>query len=143
MAAKKILVAYDGSEAAQKALNIMISIAEEFPEVDIVLVHVVRIISSGGVASGIDTVVMDAAQNILTELETIASSLPNSVDVKLLKGSSPADLIVNCAKEENVDLIIMGSRGMGGVKGYIGSVSYGVVKNSPVTVMVAKVHNEE
>lgn len=143
MAAKKILVAYDGSEASQKALNIMLTIAEEYPEVDVVLVHVLRILSTGGVASGIDTVAFDAAQPIITELETIAESLPNNVEVKLLKGTSPADLIVNCAAETGADLIIMGSRGVGGVKGYLGSVSYGVVKNSPVTVMIAKVHNGE
>ena len=32
----------------------------------------------------------------------------------------------------------MGSRGKGGVKGYLGSVSYGVVQESPVAVLIAK-----
>lgn len=62
----------------------------------------------------------------------------NPTEVKVLKGTSPADLIVNCAKEEGCDLIIMGSRGQGGVKGFLGSVSYAVTKESPVTVLIAK-----
>ncbi len=56
----------------------------------------------------------------------------------MLKGTSPADLIVNCAKDEGCDLIIMGSRGQGGVKGFFGCVSYAVTKESPITVLIAK-----
>ena len=37
-------------------------------------------------------------------------------------------------KEEGCDLIIMGSRGQGGVKGFLGSVSYAVTKESPIDV---------
>ena len=70
--------------------------------------------------------------------EAIAAELPNPAEVKVLKGTSPADLIVNCAKDEGCDLIIMGSRGQGGVKGFLGSVSYAVTKESPVTVLIAK-----
>ncbi|MFR5093258.1 MAG: universal stress protein [Adlercreutzia equolifaciens] len=58
-------------------------------------------------------------------------------EVKVLKGTSPADLIVNCAKEEGCDLIIMGSRGQGGVKGFLGSVSLPSPRNRPVTVLIA------
>ena len=72
------------------------------------------------------------------ELEAIAADMVNPTEVKVLKGTSPADLIVNCAKEEGCDLIIMGSRGQGGVKGFLGSVSYAVTKESPVTVLIAK-----
>ncbi|WP_295999693.1 universal stress protein [uncultured Adlercreutzia sp.] len=46
--------------------------------------------------------------------------------------------MVNCAKDEGCDLIIMGSRGQGGVKGFLGSVSYAVTKESPMTVLIAK-----
>ena len=40
--------------------------------------------------------------------------------------------------EEGCDLIIMGSRGQGGVKGFLGSVSYAVVQGSPIAVLIAK-----
>ncbi len=138
MGTKKILIAYDGSQPAQKALSIMSELAKIDADIQVVLVHVMRLFSSGAAAAGIDTVVMDEAAPIKAELDRIAQSLPNKTEVKILKGSSPADLILNCAQDEGVDMIIMGSRGKGGVKGYLGSVSYAVVKDSPVTVMIAK-----
>ena len=119
---KKILVAYDGSAPSHRALEVMREIAAQNPAVEVVLVHVMRLFSSGSAAAGMDTVMVDDAMAIREELE----------------GTSPADLIVNCAKEEGCDLIIMGSRGRGGVKGFLGSVSYAVTKESPVTVLIAK-----
>ena len=104
MWSRKILVAYDGSEPSRKALDIVREIAGSDPSIKVVLVHVMRLFSSGAAAAGIDTVIMDEPD----------------------------------AREEECDLIIMGSRGKGGVKGYLGSVSYAVVKDSPITVMIAK-----
>lgn len=134
----KVLVAYDGSEPAKRAIEVMRGISEHSPETEVILVHVMRLFSSGAAAAGIDTVVMDDAPDIRSELEEVAASLPSKVDIQILKGSSPADLILNCAQEKGADLIVMGSRGMGGVKGFLGSVSYAVVKESPITVMIAK-----
>ena len=120
---KKILVAYDGSAPSHRALEVMREIAAQNPAVEVVLVHVMRLFSSGSAAAGMDT---------------IAADMVNPTEVRVLKGTSPADLIVNCAKEEGCDLIIMGSRGQGGVKGFLGSVSYAVTKESPMTVLIAK-----
>ena len=127
----KILVAYDGSAPSHRALEVMREIAQSNPAAEVVLVHVMRLFSSGSAAACVDTVMVE-------ELEAIAAELPNPAEVKVLKGTSPADLIVNCAKDEGCDLIIMGSRGQGGVKGFLGSVSYAVTKESPVTVLIAK-----
>ncbi len=138
MWSKRILVAYDGSRPSQKALDIARDIARTDADVEVLIVHIVRLFSSGGAAAGIDTVILDEVETIKAELDELAAALPNAARVIILKGSSPADLILNCARDEQADLIIMGSRGKGGVKGYLGSVSYAVVKDSPVTVMIAK-----
>ncbi|NGM17156.1 universal stress protein [Xiamenia xianingshaonis] len=135
---KKVLVAYDGSAPSHKALEVMKGIAEQDPGVEVLLVHVMRLYSTGSAAAGVDTVALDDASAIKSELEAIAATLGNASAVKVLKGTSPADLIVGCAKREGCDLIIMGSRGKGGVKGFLGSVSYAVTKESPVTVLIAK-----
>ncbi len=121
----KVLVAYDGSAPSRKALDLARSIGEQDAGVELVLVHVVKLYSSGAAGVGMDTVFM-------------ADALRNPASVRLLKGSSPADLIVRCAEDEGCDLIVMGSRGQGGVKGYLGSVSYAVVQGSPIAVLVAK-----
>lgn len=134
----KILVAYDGSAPSRRALELAAQIAGADPSVELVMAHVMRLFSSGAAAAGIETVVMDDAAAVRAEMEAVAELLPNPTSVRLLRGTSPADLIVGCALEEGCDLIVMGSRGQGGVKGYLGSVSYAVTKESPVTVLIAK-----
>ncbi len=47
-------------------------------------------------------------------------------------------VILEHAKENNSDLIIMGSRGLSGVKEYLGSVSHYVVQHSSVPVLIIK-----
>ena len=135
---RKILVAYDGSAPSRRALELAAQIAGADRSVELVLTHVMRLFSSGAAAAGIDAVIMDDAESVRAEMEAVAEMLPNPASVRLLRGTSPADLIVNCALEEGCDLIVMGSRGQGGVKGYLGSVSYAVTKESPVTVLIAK-----
>ncbi len=134
----KVLVAYDGSAPSHKALDVARRIGEDNPRVELVLVHVMRLYVSGAIGSGMDTVLLADAEPVREEMQRVANSLNNPTAVRLLRGSSPADLIVRCAKEEGCDLIIMGSRGQGGVKGYLGSVSYAVVQSSPIAVLVAK-----
>lgn len=135
---KRILVAYDGSAPSRKALELASQIASQDSAIEVILVHVMRLYSSGSAAIGMDTVMMDDASDVLEELQALADELSNPATVELLKGTSPADLIVERAKSAGCDLIIMGSRGKGGVKGYLGSVSYAVTKESPVTVLIAK-----
>ncbi len=134
----RVLVAYDGSEPSERALEMVSRMVVNDTDMEVILVHAVLLFSSGAAATGIDTVLLDDVSPIQDKLQSIASSLASNARIKILRGSSPADLIVRCAIEEECDLIIMGSRGRGGVKGYLGSVSYAVVKDSPISVLIAK-----
>lgn len=134
----RVLVAYDGSEPSERALEMVSRMVVNDTDMEVILVHVVLLFSSGAAATGIDTVLLDDVSPIQDKLQSIAGSLTSNARIKILRGSSPADLIVRCAIEEECDLIIMGSRGRGGVKGYLGSVSYAVVKDSPISVLIAK-----
>lgn len=134
----KILVAYDGSAPSHKAIDLARCISSENSQIELVLAHVARLYSSGAIGVAMDTVLMADVEPVRTELQEIADSLENPAKVRILRGSSPANLIVKCAKEEQCDLVIMGSRGQGGVKGYLGSVSYAVVQSSPIAVLIAK-----
>lgn len=138
MDGKKVLVAYDGSAASLKAVRIAREIASVDPTLHVTLVHVMRIYSASVGAGGIDLAVLEDAELMQEDLEEMAATFDCDTQVKVLKGTSPADLIINCANELDIDLIVMGSRGQGGVKGYLGSVSYKVVKDSPITVLIAK-----
>ena len=134
----KILVAYDGSKAAEKALATALEFARSDPSIELVFAHVMKIFGSDIAGDAVDQVFIARSQELIEALDQKAAECANPTKVLLLKGSSPATLLVECAKEEGCDLIVMGSRGNGGVRGYLGSVSYGVVQSSPVTVMVTK-----
>ncbi len=131
----KVLVAYDGSAPSAKAIDLARSIAAQDSQVELLLVHVFKLY---GMGTGAETVLLDEANRVLADLQRIAEEVPNEAHAQLLKGTSPAELILKYARDENCDLIIMGSRGQGGVKGYLGSVSYAVVQGSPVAVLIAK-----
>ena len=121
----KVLVAYDGSAPSAKALHLARSIGAQDESVELVFAHVVKLY---GLGTGAETVLLDEAKKVLVEM----------AHAHLLKGSSPADLLLKCAQDEGCDLIVMGSRGQGGVKGFLGSVSYAVVQGSPIAVLIAK-----
>ena len=131
----KVLVAYDGSAPSAKALHLARSIGARGRE------RRARVRPCGEAVRpghGAETVLLDEAKKVLVEMEQLADEVPNKAHAHLLKGSSPADLLLKCAQDEGCDLIVMGSRGQGGVKGFLGSVSYAVVQGSPIAVLIAK-----
>ena len=132
---KRVLVAYDGSNAARKAVDKAYAIAEEEPEASFMFVHVMKLYAMG---TGAETVLIEDANETFAELKGLVAPLGERAEAKMLRGSSPADLILRCAADEGCDLIVMGSRGRGGVKGYLGSVSYAIVQGSPVAVLITK-----
>lgn len=134
----KILVAYDGSAPSRRALDLASSIAAQDSSVELVLVHVMKLYAAGAATVGVEAVFAEDAEGSLSDMQRALVGFPNKATTRLLKGTSPADLILKCAEDEGCDLIIMGSRGKGGVKGYLGSVSYAVVQKSPVAVLIAK-----
>ena len=59
-----------------------------------------------------------------------------------MEETSPGAQIVSYASDNNCDLIIMGSRGLGVLRGMLGSVSYGVLRSAEILVLVAKKDEE-
>jgi nucleotide-binding universal stress UspA family protein len=60
------------------------------------------------------------------------------VSTKLLEGR-PSEKIVEEAKAEGIDAIIMGSRGLGGIKEFfLGSASHRVADQAPCPVLIVK-----
>ena len=139
----KILVAYDGSAPADKAVEIASEMAESRQDARIVFAHVLKIADCGAGDFAVSQAICGDAKEISAKLEKLAAPFGERAEVRLLKGSSPASLIVRCCKEEGCDVIVMGSRGMGGVKGYLGSVSNAVLRESDVCVVIAKADRTE
>ena len=128
----KILVATDGSEHAKKVINHAINIAAPIQAEVIVLT--VEDWTAVDRDSGAKT--KDAVES------AVAAFKKNNITVTPLirKGTKrPADVIVEVANEKDVDLIILGSRGLRGIKEvFLGSVSHRVVNLAEKNVMIVK-----
>ena len=146
---KKILVAIDGSETAEKALDFAVDLAGKY-SAEIALITVFDVISDSLIARGMVFApkgttkyieqLKDIHQKILIEAVKKTKKLKRGLKIskKLVTGRA-ADKIVETAKEENFDLIVIGSRGLGGIKEFfLGSVSDRVADEAPCPVLIVK-----
>ena len=122
----KILVGVDGSDYSTWALMEAISIAKKFSgHVKVITVH------KRGQEDEAKKTQLKAKQ--LLEEEKIDSSL------SAILGSNPSRALVDTAKNENFNLIVVGSRGLGSAAAFIlGSVSKQVVSKASCDVLVVK-----
>jgi nucleotide-binding universal stress UspA family protein len=139
---KHIMVAYDGSEQSKAALKLATEIALDDPSIEVSFVHAlveVGVLSAGiGGFVALEGELADEAHEIAKYLEKVAATLPNATQVKVLRGFSPADLMINYARKHNVDTIVMGSRGKGGFIGYLGSASLTIAQKFEGQLLIAK-----
>ena len=68
---------------------------------------------------------------------------PQRVTYHVLEAPDPAEAIIDYARANRVDHIIVGCRGLSGLRRYLGSVSTRVVAEAPCSVTVVKVPREE
>ena len=81
----------------------------------------------------------ESHQRILSEAVNIVKN--NQPDMKVetrLEEGRPSDVIVEIAKQEDVDLIVMGSRGTGGIVGFLGSTSRHVIEARTKPILIVK-----
>lgn len=136
---KKILVPTDFSDNANNALSFAIALANRF-ETDIILYHVYRIGTSAAekFKSTVDEIVREDKMKALEQiLEKFRPTLEKgSLQGQIARGHIE-DLIVDKAKKEKFDLIVMGSEGETGLGTLLfGSTSLEVTRRSSVPVVV-------
>ncbi len=143
----KILVAIDGSQPSMDAAEYAIEMAKK-DAAQIITVTVNRIpLSSYGLAtpegelkSTQDKEIIRESKEWFANLDQIAKQ--NNVELKteLINSQMSIDgTIVEYAETEDVDLIIMGTRGRSGFKKLLlGSIASSVVTYSPCPVMIVK-----
>ena len=150
---KKILVALDGSEPAGKALDFALNLAEKY-SAEILLLsafqpvivpmtspQITAVPHIPPVAVGTYSKELKAIhEKVLSEALKKAKKIkPNlEISTKLVEGR-PSEKIVETAKEGNFDIIVMGSRGLGGIKAFfLGSVSDRVADEATCPVLIVK-----
>jgi nucleotide-binding universal stress UspA family protein len=122
----KILVGVDGSEQSKKALNEAVIIAKCFSG----SIKAVTIYEQG---------MENKAGKILSEAEQVLEKEKVEHTTLSILGSKPARALQNIAKQENFNLIVVGSRGLGSKASLLlGSVSRQVVTDAECNVLVVK-----
>ena len=159
---KKILVPYDGSKPSEKAVKQAVELANNFSgRSEIILLNVVQEvvlppvmfetprfrskitgneITAAGLVKELCQQMKEAGIKMLNEKrQQISAKMQNNVEVKtkVLIGY-PSDRIIEYAREENVDLIIIGNVGLSGASKFraLGSVSRSVSERASCPVII-------
>jgi len=149
----KVLFATDGSDAAEATAVVLAGLP--FPEgSELTILN----IAWSGVTDIPDRYAMEVNDAMKAELAKIriaenekAEKIVDRANERLagrfaavhglIKGGDPTDEVLKAAGEMKADLIAIGSRGLRGVKGRLGSVSRRVLGRAPCCVLIGKERN--
>jgi nucleotide-binding universal stress UspA family protein len=135
---KHILVAIDGSRYSQQALPTAIEVARHF-DADVFVVHVAEHDRGRAAAYTIESPA--EATRLVGEAVKKAKDAGVSAKGELLDRAAGhvATAIVEAAAANDIDLIVMGSRGLSDAQGImLGSVTHKVIQTADVPVLVAR-----
>jgi nucleotide-binding universal stress UspA family protein len=132
---EKLLTAVDGSKYADKAVEYAVQLAKNY-NAKLALIHVEedKLIRVGG--PQVENCVGTVGECILKDAATKLKGV--SFDKKLEYGS-PADVIIKIAKKADVDIIVVGSRGLSSVRRFLlGSVSDDISMHARSSVLIVR-----
>ncbi len=143
---EKILIPVDGSEESKKAVAIAKEMVENFGS-SATLIYVLPPLTLIASAAPGEEKILQAIPELINFrqkegsdiLDRMIKEFPSGKAQKVLLEGHPARCIINYAKEGNFDLIIIGSRGMSRIAGFLlGSVSDAVVHHAHCPVLVVR-----
>lgn len=142
MELRKILIPLDFSDHSRHALHWGVSLAQKY-RAQLVLLHVIPEVLEKVSAreSAGEQRVMDLTAEIEAQLQELAYQEVGergAAQAKVVDGQ-PAEEIVRVAREEAVDLIVMGTHGRTGLPHILlGSTAEAVVRGAPCPVFTVK-----
>ena len=145
---KKILIAYDGSEASKKAIDVGLKCDQKYDSIVLITIIPAELVESSFTKMLLPTIDMSSVvqsggfkEKAMESLSTLADSINANVsqinvDVEI---GDPADEILLAAKKLEVDLIVVGYKGYGKEGRFLlGSVTDKVVRYAGVSVLVVR-----
>lgn len=158
MGFKNILVPYDNSEHAQHALKEAIDLVSDDPEATIHVVEVaappqdlvyssinqtgfgmgVSVVSKDDFATRVEQRNEEDDRKLQDDIADVVKEFPGTLTAEVIFGIYTIETIVDACKHYECDLIVMGCRGLGAIRGALGSVSYGVLRSAEVPVLIVK-----
>ena len=153
-----ILVPYDGSEHAQHALHAAAALAKEEADATLTILSVndlpdyndatfeVAARMAGVTDFDVETAkknqenyVEEQKAELDREIESALGPAPSGLTVKIeVLGGHAQEIIAAYAKRHDCDCIVMGRRGLGAIRGALGSVSYAVLRSTDLPVLIVK-----
>ena len=145
---KKLLVAYDGSDASKKAIDLALKCANKEDEVTLLTVVPAELTESSFTKMLLPTIDLSKLVKSGTFKEKAMESLSKvskeiGYNVKkvniAVESGDPADEILLSAKKHEVDIIVVGYKGYGKEGRFLlGSVTDKVVRHAGVSVLVVR-----
>jgi nucleotide-binding universal stress UspA family protein len=138
----RILAAVDGSACADNAFGSAMELTNKFGS-KLYAICVVHAPSMLGVDKetirALEGQLQVEANLALSRYYTLAKSKYGIEIETILAKGHPSRIIVDTAKARNIDLIVIGSKGLSGFKGlFLGSVSHDVVRSAKQPVLVVR-----
>ncbi len=135
-----IIVGLDGSDAGWQALKYAQNLAEKY-SAKLILVHAYPRTSDLHDWDGYDTLLSQRksiGQKIIETGRRLLGDSSIEVEEDLLEGPA-ADAILSVVQARNADLVVIGTRGMGAIKGMLfGSVATKISHHADCPVMVVR-----
>ena len=140
-APRTLVVGYDGSPAARAA--VVPADDRVGPDGRVIVVHAYEV-PAGYIGATYYVASMEraaeTASDVMRHLEETCPELRTvAYETDVLAGP-PADAICNVAKVRHADEIVLGTRGVGRVRGLMGSVAHDVIHRAPCPVVVIPEH---
>jgi ubiquinone biosynthesis protein len=130
LAVRRVLVATDLSETAERAVRFATEMAERY-EAELFVLRV--LLSDDGTRA-------EAVRELAEYAEGLAGERGRSA---VVLGEDPAEAIVEAAKREKADVLVVGSVGMSGRREFLlRNVPNRVSHNAPCTVVIVQTHQD-
>jgi nucleotide-binding universal stress UspA family protein len=142
---KRILVPVDGSRHSKQAIEAAIDIAKRY-EASVFLLHAIRnlslpkeileMVAAGEVTESRMEILQDSAEIILDNAkEQFAAAGITDVQSEFVIGK-PTTKIAEYAEQNEIDLIVIGHRGLGPKGGLLGSVTRNLLNLTEIACLV-------
>jgi nucleotide-binding universal stress UspA family protein len=130
----KVLLATDGSESSTNALKYSLGFLPS--DVKLIIISVMPEL----VKKELETSLKSLHEKIVQDAKELVNKKRPDLNIHTVVDEGiTSDVICYYANDENVDMVIMGSRGLGGVKGFLlGSVSRNVVNACSKPILIVK-----